>query len=181
AAVERFTVRPEAATFLLLATYLLVLERATLGLRALAALVVLQVVWANLHALSVLGLVVLGAELASVAAARWLPLPPGWRHASRRDGRAVAGLAAATAAAIALGFALATVLVVSGDYYRASRLTRTFGLGVSGLLFPAGAVDFLDAAAPSARLFNDDVLGGYLLWRDYPRRRVFIDGRFQVY
>ena len=313
AAVERFTVRPEAATFLLLATYLLVLDRASLGLRALVALVVLQAVWANLHALSVLGLVVLGAELVSAAAARWLPLPPGWRHASRRDGRAVAGLAAATAGAIAaeaatpfglagalfplrllgvlrgaevtsapiiehrapalaelsppvalglvallalaalaalvswrrwriahlliaaaftalalvarrnvaligpgvlplvasglapvaaaadrrlarrpragaalgatlaLGFALATVLVVSGDYYRASRLTRTFGLGVSGLLFPAGAVDFLDAAAPSARLFNDDVLGGYLLWRDYPRRRVFIDGRFQVY
>jgi len=25
------------------------------------------------------------------------------------------------------------------------------------------------------------MLGGYLLWRDYPRRRVFIDGRFQVY
>ncbi len=312
AAVERFTVRPEAATFLLLATYLLVLDRATLGLRALVALVVLQAVWANLHALSVLGLVVLGAELVSAAAARWLPLPPGWRHASRRDGRAVAGLAAATAgaiaaeaatpfglagalfplrllgvlrgaevtsapiiehrapalaelsppvalglvallalaalaalvswrrwriahlliaaaftalallarrnvaligpgvlplvasglapvaaaadrrlarrpragaalgAALALGFALATVLVVSGDYYRASRLTRTFGLGVSGLLFPAGAVDFLDAAAPSARLFNDDVLGGYLLWRDYPRRRVFIDGRFHT-
>src|SRR5204863_284645 len=101
AAVERFTVRPEAATFLLLATYLLVLDRASLGLRALVALVVLQAVWANLHALSVLGLVVLGAELVSAAAARWLPLPPGWRHASRRDGRAVAGLAAATAGAIA--------------------------------------------------------------------------------
>src|SRR5439155_246019 len=101
AAVERFTVRPEAATFLLLATYLLVLDRASLGLRALVALVVLQAVWANLHALSVLGLVVLGAELVSAAAARWLPLPAGGRSASRRDARAVARLAAATAAAIA--------------------------------------------------------------------------------
>src|SRR5207253_9782456 len=36
---------------------------------------------------------------------------------------------AALGAVLALGFALAAVLVVSGDYYRASRLTRTFGLG----------------------------------------------------
>ena len=313
AAVERFTVRPEAATFCLLAIYLLVLDSAVLDARRLAALVALQALWANLHALSVLGVAVLGAELASAAAALWLPLPQGWRSASRRDARAVARLAAATAAAIAaeaatpfgfrgvlfplrllgvlggaevtsgpvvehrppalaelsppvalglvallglaalgallswrrcrvahllvagafatlallarrnvallgpgvlplvaaglapaaaaaerglarrplagtalgaalaLGFAAAAAGVVTGGYYRAARLTRAFGLGVPGLLFPAGAVDFLDAHAPEARVFNDDLLGGYLLWRSYPRRRVFIDGRFQVY
>jgi len=312
-AVERFTVRPEAATICFLALYLVVLDGATLGMPGLAALVLLQVLWANLHALSVLGLVALGAKLAGAAAGLWLPLPEGWRRASRRDAATVARLGAATAvaiaaqiatpfglagalfplrllgvlggaevtsgpvvehrapvlaelsppvalglvallalaalaalvswrrwrmshvllagtfvalalvarrnvallgpgvlplvagglapaaaaaeralarrppagtalgAALALGFLLATAGVVGGSYYPAAHLTRTFGLGVSGLMFPARAVDFLDAEAPAARLFNDDLLGGYLLWRDYPRRRVFIDGRFQVY
>src|SRR4029077_18310341 len=30
-----------------------------------------------------------------------------------------------------------------------------------------------------ARVFNDDALGGYIIWRS--RRPVFIDGRLQVY
>src|SRR5262249_27407586 len=100
AAVERFTVRPEAATICLLAVYLLVLDARRLTGRALAALVVVQVLWANLPALSVLGVVVPAAELGSAAAALWLPLPEGWRHASRRDAATVAGLAVATVAAV---------------------------------------------------------------------------------
>src|SRR5439155_18824740 len=70
---------------------------------------------------------------------------------------------------------------VTGRYYEAARLTRRFGLGVSRLLIPSAGVDFLEAAAPMERVFNDDGLGGYLLWRGFPRRRVFIDGRLQVY
>ena len=48
------------------------------------ALVGLQIVWANMHALSVLALVPLGAELGGALAARWLPLPAAWRAASAR-------------------------------------------------------------------------------------------------
>jgi hypothetical protein len=80
---------------------------------------------------------------------------------------------------VALG--IATASVISGRYYEAAHLSRTFGLGESHLLFPSAAVDFLEAQASAARVFNDDALGGYLLWRGYPRRRVFIDGRLQVY
>src|SRR5262249_52665462 len=29
--------------------------------------------------------------------------------------------------------------------------------------------------------FNADTLGGFILWRAFPPRRVFIDGRLQVY
>jgi hypothetical protein len=310
AAVERFAVRPEALTFCLLAVYVLVLDDRRLPPACLAGLVALQVLWANAHALSVLGLVVVATELGSAAAARWLPLPAGWRAASAREdlgplGLATAGCALAEAAtpfgvggalfplrlvrvitggevtsapviehrATALGalappaaaalvvlVALAVVAVASvrrvrlsylvravafaalalaarrnvalvgpgvlplvadglapaaaavglrlaarprlalaalaalvaalgsgsawiatGWYYQAARLTRTVGLGQSALLFPPGAVDFLDAQAPEARVFNDDVLGGYLLWRSRSARRVFIDGRFQVY
>lgn len=313
AAVERFTVRPEAITWCFLPVFLLVLDRATPGWPALAGLLAMQVLWANCHALSVLGPIVLAAELVGAAAGLWLPLPRGWRSASRRDVASVGRLAVVTCAALAaeamtpfgisgalfslrllnvlrgaeptsmsviehkppvlaqlsppvavafvvllglgalacvlswrrwrlahlltagaftalalmarrnvalvglavvplfatalapaaatagealarrprvaallaamfaLGLGLATADVVNGTYYLRAKLTRTFGLGVSGLVFSAGAVDFLDAHAPGVRLINDDALGGYLLWRDYPRRRVFIDGRFQVY
>lgn len=312
AAVERFTARPEAATLCLLAVELLLLDgRLTRG--KAVALALLQLLWANVHALSVLGLVPLGAELAAALAARWLPLPAGWREASRRDHDEIRRLALVTTCAIlaqaatpfgvpgatyplwlltlirgadALSFtivehratslaelspaaarglgaliALAAVAavvslrrwrlahvacaavfvvlslmarrnvallglgvlpllasglgpalraldawlgrwhwprpvlagtvavvvlhaagqVVTGTYYGAAHLTRAFGLGESALLFPSGAVDFLQAEAPDARVFNDDGLGGFLLWRAFPPRQVFFDGRLQVY
>ena len=312
AAVERFTVRPEAATLAFLALELLLLDGA-IGWGTAIALVAMQVVWANVHALSILGLVPLAAELAGAAAARWLPLPAGWKSASRRSDAEIGRLAVAAAGALlaqvatpfgvagavypfwlltlirgsdplsftiiehratslaelspaaargfialvglallaavasvrrwrlshvacaaafvglalmarrnvaligigvmpllASGFApaaaavdawlgrwrwarpglsLALVLfllvtagrVVTGDYYRAARLTRGFGLGESLLLFPSGAVDFLQSEAPGARVYNDDALGGFLLWRAHPPRQVFFDGRLQVY
>jgi hypothetical protein len=312
AAVERFTVRPEAVTFLLIGAYLLLLD-GPLPRRRLLALVALQVVWANTHALSVLGIVLIAIELVGSAACTWLPLPAGWRAAGRRDRGELIGLAftlvaaalaetatpfgiegalyplwlltlirggdllsytviehrattlaelappaaaalvalvvltalaalaswrrwrlshaltavaflvlaamarrnvgllglgvapfvagglapvlatldrrwerrpalaTALGAGLALVFAVESARVVSGRYYEGARLTRTFGLGESWLLFPAGAVDFLARQAPSARVLNDDVLGGYLLWRSYPPRQVFFDGRLQVY
>jgi hypothetical protein len=312
AAVERFTVRPEAVTLCALAIELLLLD-GPVGWVTVAALVGLQVAWANLHALSVLALVPLSAELAGALAARWLPLPDGWRLAScRPDGeirriavamagailaelvtpfgfagaayplwllslirggdrrsftivehratslaelspaaawglvallvltvlaavaswrrwrvqhvacaaafvalalmarrnvallgfgvlplvagglgpslravdawlRARRGLRPAVALGLTLWFLRDGARVVTGRYYADAQLTRAFGLGESLLLFPQGAVAFLQAEAPDARVFNDDVLGGYLLWRAFPPRQVFFDGRLQVY
>ncbi|MCW5890699.1 MAG: hypothetical protein KIT14_09115 [bacterium] len=307
--VERFTARPEAVTLCLLATSLLVLD-GRIGWRAVALLVAMQVVWANCHALSVLGVGVIGLALAGTLVARWVPLPAGWTAASRRPpdeeqrlgvalvGSAIAeactpfgltgalfplrlltvirgrdvtslgivehrptalaelspaaafGLVALVALAalaamvsfrrwrlsslltaatfVALGamarrnvalvglgvlpfvaegfgplarrlaaashrlvptlnLAMAvTALVVAGwvvrgTFYQSMRMTRAFGLGESRLLFSAGAVDWLQANAPEARVFNDDLLGGWLLWRAWPQRRVFFDGRLQMY
>src|SRR5262245_35924360 len=79
-AAERFTVRPEAVTLGLLGVYLLLLDRPLTWARAVL-LVGLQVVWANTHALSVLGLVPLGATLVAALASRWFargePIPLG--------------------------------------------------------------------------------------------------------
>jgi len=88
--------------------------------------------------------------------------------------------AAALAAALAIGPLVATGGIVAGRCYDAAHLTRRFGLGVSPLLFPTRAVDFVAARAPGARVFNDDLLGGLVLWR-HPTQPVFVDGRMQVY
>ena len=88
-------------------------------------------------------------------------------------------LAAGAATVTALVCLAGTAQVVRGTYYDAAQLTRRFGLGTSALLFPPGAAAYL-AAHPPGRLFNDDVLGGFLTWHD-PDRPVFIDGRLQVY
>jgi hypothetical protein len=313
AALERFAVRPEAITFCLVAVYLLVLDRTPPSPAALVGLLALQVLWANCHALSVMGLVLLGTELASATAGLWLPLPSGWRSASRYNSANVTWLAVATVAALAaeaatpfglsgalfplrllgvvrgvdsvsasvievkppvlgqlapptavalvvlvglaglalavswrrvrlahlltaaafiilalmarrnvglvglgvtplvaaglaplagraghilgdrprlartlasalvLGLGLATADVVASRYYVRAGLIRTFGFGVSELHFSPRAVDFVDTLGSGVHLLNDDALGGYLLWRDYPRRRVFIDSRFLVY
>jgi hypothetical protein len=305
AGVERYVPRPEAASYCLLAVFLLILEGEP-GPAALAALVGLEALWANLHALFALGVVVLGLHAAGAVAARWLPLPAGLRGGAERAGPLATATAAAALAAmltpfgvdgvlfplrllrvirggevtslaviehrptaladlappaahalvillglavvaqvlvlrrgalhlgrtavaaafVALGFfarrnvglvglgvmpllieglggvaatidrrrlaavGLAAVVIVAslgtaarivaGRYYDGAHLTRRFGLGVSPVLFPLRAVDFVVAHAAGGRIMNDDVLGGLLLWR-HPSVPVFIDGRMQVY
>jgi len=50
---------------------------------------------------------------------------------------------------------------------------RSIGL----LEHPEWAVSFLDKAGVQGRMFNEYNLGGYLIWKAYPDRRVFVDGR----
>jgi hypothetical protein len=47
--------------------------------------------------------------------------------------------------------------------------------------FPVRACDFLLSHPKGARLFNHYSWGGYCIWRLWPRYRVFIDGRAEVY
>lgn len=46
---------------------------------------------------------------------------------------------------------------------------------------PAAAVDALERADPDGRVFNEYGWGGYLIWRWHPRRKVFVDGREDMY
>ncbi|RMF94122.1 MAG: tetratricopeptide repeat protein [Nitrospinota bacterium] len=65
--------------------------------------------------------------------------------------------------------------VVSNNYYVRNRSLVRFGIGASALVAPQDAVDFLQDFHPPGRLFHTLDLGGYLMWRLYPRQKVFID------
>ncbi|PYT34407.1 MAG: hypothetical protein DMF52_12970 [Acidobacteria bacterium] len=57
----------------------------------------------------------------------------------------------------------------------------TWGLGVAPGNEPRVAVDFVESEGIGKRLYNDVRFGGYLIWRRFPRARVFIDGRNEIY
>ncbi|MHC5057880.1 MAG: tetratricopeptide repeat protein [Planctomycetota bacterium] len=55
-------------------------------------------------------------------------------------------------------------------------------LGVERGLVPEGAAEFVEREVAHERaVFNDLAAGGYLAWRWYPKRRIFIDGRTNAY
>ena len=47
--------------------------------------------------------------------------------------------------------------------------------------FPVAAVDFLEESETPGNIYNLYHWGGYLIWRLYPERKVFTDGRADVY
>jgi hypothetical protein len=47
--------------------------------------------------------------------------------------------------------------------------------------FPLAAVEYIRKSEAAGPIFNDYDWGGYLIWKLYPERKVFIDGRADVY
>ena len=95
AAQERFALRPEAASFLMLGLLLYCLERRRSSSRWLLVVPVLMALWANLHALYAVGIAVLGMTLlGDLLEHRW----PGGMVVAR-DGPIRAGRLALSAAA----------------------------------------------------------------------------------
>ncbi|MEO0085694.1 MAG: tetratricopeptide repeat protein, partial [candidate division WOR-3 bacterium] len=58
---------------------------------------------------------------------------------------------------------------------------RRPGLGIEPGLFPAQAGEFVVANLTQGQVFNTMEFGGWLIWDWYPERKVFIDGRLDVY
>lgn len=58
---------------------------------------------------------------------------------------------------------------------------RPVGVGFDKEEFPVEAVDFLESASLGGNVFNDMAYGGYLIYRRWPRERVFFDTRTPVY
>lgn len=54
---------------------------------------------------------------------------------------------------------------------------KEFGFGINYVKFPEGALKYMDMKGITGRIFNTFHWGGYITWRDFPRRSAFIDGR----
>jgi len=88
---ERFLIRPEMASFPLLAAVQLVLAEGRDHPRRLRWLVPLMLVWANMHSLFIVGVAAIGCAIAGALVAELPILPANWRRdsawpaAARRD------------------------------------------------------------------------------------------------
>lgn len=103
--------------------------------------------------------------LAFVAA--YLLVVYGWIHVAGWVERLPAGLQTAAPALL--------LLICLG--WRATAAPPALRFGVADWRFPEKAAGLLATIPTDAPLFNTYELGGYLLWRLGPERKVFIDGR----
>ena len=76
--------------------------------------------------------------------------------------------------AAVLLLARVTVLERDAYFYR-------FGAAIHNGVFPVEATDFVKKAGISGKMFNTYGIGGYLIWELWPKWKVFIDGREDVY
>lgn len=58
---------------------------------------------------------------------------------------------------------------------------REFGWGISAVTYPVEVSKFLSAPGIRGRFFNSFGIGGYLIWKLWPERKVYLDGRLSVY
>lgn len=138
-----------------LAPALLVVPFAYLGLSAVRFIFVFAIV----------GAPVLARNLAAIASS-W----SGERFRRPALALAAAGL---VAGAVSVGLALAQVPPLADA-------RKSPGLGVDARFIPEGALRYLDRIGMTGRLFNAFHFGGYIAWRDFPRREAIIDGRGYV-
>lgn len=82
--------------------------------------------------------------------------------------------------AIRLIAVVLALLIVLPFPVRAAR-AGWWGPGIMEGVFPERAVDFLDSNAIGGNMFNSYEFGGYLIWRSFPERKVYIDGRSDIY
>jgi tetratricopeptide (TPR) repeat protein len=89
--------------------------------------------------------------------------------------RAWQAAAASAAAVAAVAIILAVLHVGPFDDPR-----KVIGLGINTRYVPEAALAYLDQRRIDGRLFNSFHWGGYIAWRDFPRRAAILDGRGNV-
>ena len=77
---------------------------------------------------------------------------------------------------LTLGILMITVFTISG-FGPFSLSDKVFGLRIGYEQLPEGGLKYLDERGINGRLFNTFQWGGYITWRDYPKRMTFVDGR----
>jgi tetratricopeptide (TPR) repeat protein len=80
-------------------------------------------------------------------------------------------------AGAAAGLAVLTAAVTGAGVGPLADARKVPGLGVNERWVPAAALRYLDARGVDGRVFNAFHFGGYIAWRDFPRRTPIIDGR----
>jgi len=86
--------------------------------------------------------------------------------------------AMAFVALFCLGF---TGRVITDRYYLDQRTRVRFGWGVSSVVYPCPMLEFLEKSPLAGPIFNDHDLGGFLIWRLWPRFHPFLDSRAVLY
>lgn len=92
-----------------------------------------------------------------------------------------AGRVAFSPRLVALNWALLLLALVGCGLKVRLPLTAEANLEAQREFFPVDAVRFVEEFGPPREMFNSYNWGGYLLWHLYPRYRVFIDGRTDLY
>ena len=80
-------------------------------------------------------------------------------------------------AAVAAVVAVITAGVTGAGIGPLADTRKVPGFGINERWVPEGALRYLDARGVEGRLFNAMHFGGYIAWRDFPRRMPIIDGR----
>jgi len=85
-------------------------------------------------------------------------------------------------AILSAGLIVAMILfiydAVSDRYYIRDRSIKRFGFGIARFSYPEKAIDFIQENNIQGNMFNEPAIGHYITWRCFPKRRVFLDGRF---
>lgn len=84
----------------------------------------------------------------------------------------------------AVNWILLGCLVVAGIAYAATPRVQQhlqFGVEPTTESLPVTGADFIERTQLPGPVFNNQPWGGYLIYRWYPQRRVFIDGRIDMY
>lgn len=109
---------------------------------------------------------------ASTGACSYAPL----QWAGLRNAMVKAGAALITLAGLfSVWFTATNRLYFYTDSYRST------GVGIQKAVFPEGAVALLNSEHIEGNLFHNYNLGGYLIFKLYPKYKVFIDGRIFPY
>ena len=177
ASQDRFSIRPEMLSFLLLQATVWLLGTARPGAaRRLWLLVPLMLLWINVHSLFVLGVFAIGATLATRILAEHIPLPRAWREGTVlpraiRDRMAIAAVLSIAVTVlnpyfvrgVASPFKLlsrfdsASIYAVIGEFQSPFRLwlpDLTIGAFQVLFLFGCGAVVAAGAASALGRTRN---------------------------
>jgi len=109
----------------------------------------------------------------------WEHLAGRWKAA--RGKTAERGRKLRPALAAAVNGILIVFLVLVGVVKIGVALSPRAQAAQEAALFPMGAVEFLKSETAYPELFNHYNWGGYLTWALYPKYRVFVDGRTDLY